>query len=112
MIMPVMTTTLNGWMQDITLIKIAQAVDANGIVSDTETLLSFTGTIQPLQGEQLNAKPMDMRSYRWLQIHTPDGQVISTGDEIQYNLINYRVTEMLDYEINGFFEYHCVEQRA
>lgn len=104
-----MSSAFSGWMKSITLKVISQTIDA-GIVSDTETDYTFQGTIQPLSPEQIQLKPEAQRSFQWLQIHCKTGsQALNTNDRISYSGKKYKVMTKLDYSLNGFIEYHAVE---
>ena len=109
MAMPRLNRALRGWKNKISLIKLTDTITATGYNTTTKTTVFFQGVIQPLKGELLQAKPLDMRSYRWLQIHTLTDKVLSSGDQIEYNNIVYKVEEPFDYSLNAYIEYHCVE---
>lgn len=107
--MPVMSAAFAGWMKSISLKVITQTID-NGLVTDSETTVSFTGTIQPLSPEQIMLKPEAQRSFQWLQIHVKTGSSeLSSNDRIEYSGKKYKVMQKLDYSLNGFFEYHAIE---
>jgi hypothetical protein len=109
MSLPQLGRALRGWKYKISLIKIVSNIDSNGYKTITKSVVNFQGVIQPLKGEQLQAKPLDMRSYRWLQIHTLTDKELSTGDQIEYNNTVYKVVDIFDYSLNKYIEYHCVE---
>lgn len=100
--------TFSRWSKPITLVKITSSI-IDGERQDIKHPITFHGVIQPLKAQELQAKPLDMRSYKWLQIHTTTEQSLSDGEQIIYNGINYKILGVYDYMLNGFYEYHCVE---
>jgi hypothetical protein len=100
--------SFSGWSKPITLVKITSSI-IDGERQDIKTPITFHGVIQPLKAQELQAKPLDMRSYKWLQIHTTTQQSLSDGEQIIYNGITYKILGVYDYMLNGFYEYHCVE---
>ncbi len=109
--MPVIQDAFTGWTQSITLIKITQAVDNNGVLVNTQTPINFEGTIQPLMPQKMVVSAQGERFWSWLQIHTPYqlGKVVNDNDLISYSGKNYKVMLLNDYSINGYYEYHLVE---
>lgn len=106
--MPKMGAAFRGWMATVTLKKIIQTV-IDGMVIDTETLISFKGVVQPLDPEQINLKPEGQRSFEWLQINCFSGSNnLTTNDRIVYNSIPYKVMGVFDYTQNNYIEYHAV----
>ena len=100
--------TFSGWSKPLTLVKITSSI-IDGEKQDIKSPITFRGVIQPLKAQELQAKPLDMRSYKWLQIHTTTEQSLSDGEQIIYNGITYKILGVYDYILNGFYEYHCVE---
>lgn len=110
--MPVIQTAFVGWMNPITLIKVSQTVNNDGNVIDTESPINFVGTIQPLMPTKLIVSPSGQRFWAWLMIHTPYelGAVIDDNDLLKYKNKKYKVMLTNDYQLNGYFEYHLVEE--
>lgn len=107
--MPNMSGTLNGWMNTITLVIISQTV-VNGIPTNTQTTATYRGVVQPLSPEQVNLKPEGQRSWEWLQIHVQlGGRALKNDDRIIYNDKKFKVMARKDYTLNGYIEYHIVE---
>tara|TARA_R110002020_G_scaffold141349_3_gene313006 strand:- start:1796 stop:2134 length:339 start_codon:yes stop_codon:yes gene_type:complete len=100
--------TFSNWSKPITLVKITSSI-IDGEKQDIKSPITFRGVIQPLKAQELQAKPLEMRSYKWLQIHTTAEQSLSDGEQIIYNGITYKILGVYDYMLNGFYEYHCVE---
>lgn len=108
--MPNMALTLSGWKSPITITKITQAVNPDTKrVENTEEELEFEGTVQPLGPEELKLKPLESRSWAWKQIHATTEIQAKTNDQIIYEGTKYRLMAVLGYSLNGFFEYHLVE---
>lgn len=107
--MPNMSTTLNGWMKPFTLIIITQT-NIDGIPTDGERSVTYRGTVQPLNPEQVNIKPEGQRSWEWLQIHVQlSDNPLANDDRIIYNGKKFKVMARKDYTLNGYIEYHVVK---
>ena len=107
--MPNPTGAFSGWQSQLTIIKVSQFIE-NGFVKEKLTPVSFNGVIQPLSPEQLNLKPETLRSFRWLQIHVYSGDLnLKTNDKIEVDGKRFKVMGILDYQRNGFVEYHAIE---
>jgi len=108
-LMPKMTAAFSGWQSLITL-KVIGEVNLDGFISITETDYTFQGIIQPLSPEQIQLKPEGQRSWQWMQIHCKAGSLnLKTNDRIEYNGQKYKVMNVLDYTLNGFIEYHAIQ---
>lgn len=106
--MPQMSAAFAGWQTRITLSRVVQVV-VDGLVNDTESDITFDGTVQPLKAEAIALKPEGLRSWQWLQIHcltSPSN--LSTNDIIVYSGKRFKVMEKLDYGLNNYVEYHLV----
>jgi hypothetical protein len=104
-----MSAAFAGWFSPITLTVITQTINA-GLVTDTESTVTFQGVIQPLSPEQIQLKPEAQRSFQWLQIHCKTGGgTLNTNDRIIYGAKTFKVMAPLDYSLNGFLEYHAIE---
>lgn len=108
--MPQMSLAFRGWTIPIELVKITQVVNADGFVIDTEQVIKFDGTVQPLSTEQIEQKPEGQRAYQWLQIHAITSvNNLRNNDQIQYDGRNYKVMGIKDYKLNNYIEYHVYE---
>lgn len=97
------------WFKRISVVKIVQSV-VDGLVVETETAITFEGVIQPLSPEKIELKPEGQRSWVWLQIHCKAGSLnLNDNDKIVYNGNRLKVMGKLDYSLNGFVEYHAVQ---
>lgn len=106
--MPQMDETLNEWFYPVTLIKITETVVDYEVVQTPE-YIRFNGVIQPLKPQEISLKPEEQRSWNWLQVHAPVYVKLKTGEKLLYNAIRYRVMALKDFSMNGFYEYHLVQ---
>ena len=102
------TGSRNCWESPIELIKISQSIVDYETVETRESI-NFKGVIQPLTAEALRIKPLEMRSWEWLMIHTRTSQEIFTNDLIEYKGKEYKVMFEKDYSLNNYYEYHLVK---
>ncbi len=109
MTIPKIQQALNGWESEISLVKNVQSIDSDGILIETTTTIIFQGVVQPLKPEQNKASPEGKRSWEGWQVHTRTQQSLTTGDKVVYLGNNYEVEARLNYEINGYFEYHLLK---
>ena len=106
--MPNMASTLNGWEVPLSLIKVIQDVSEGDLVT-TEKQINFMGVWQPFSMEQLALLPEGQRSWSHYWVHTKDKIDLKTADKIKFKGKPYKVIEKKDYSLNGFYEYHIVE---
>lgn len=106
--LPIVSTALDGWESPITISTIVQTI-VDGRVSEVITNSSFQGVIQAFSPEMLSVKPLGERSWVWLQIHTKTNLVAGTNDRIIYNGKTFKIMEKYDRALNGYYEYHLVE---
>jgi len=109
--MPQMQDVLNQWQEKITLIKISQTIDEEGIATFTQTPLTFLGTIQPLVATSLQVNSDGQRKFPQWQIHTKFKLHLAIGasDRVAFKGVNYKVMADKDYSRNGYLEYHLIE---
>lgn len=97
------------WNSQISLVVITQTI-TDGDVENVRMPIKFLGIIQPLKTEEIMLKPIGQRSFKWLQIHVMNGSVeLETNSRIEYLGESYKVMSSKDYSLNGYVEYHCVE---
>jgi hypothetical protein len=108
--MPQITSAFRGWLSKITITKVFQKIENDGLVSDSEQSITFEGTVQPLSPQKLMTKPEGLRSWEWLQIHCFSSSLnLATNDIIVWKCKKYKVMGKLDYSLNGYVEYHAIE---
>ena len=107
--MPQIASAFNGWQQSITIEKITSSiVDFKRV--EAATVIEFKGPVQPLKTQDLAIKPIETRAWQWLMIHTKDNIELKVGDKITYDSLKYKVMNKNNYKLNGYFEYHIVEE--
>jgi hypothetical protein len=106
--MPVIQAAFDGWFSPITLLKITQ-INNYGHNTSTYLAINFDGTIQPFKPRQLDVKAEGQRFWKWWMIHTQTQLALTKGDKVIYNNVRMKLMESLDYSLNGYFEYHLVE---
>lgn len=109
--MPYIQSAFNGWQTRINLIKIAQSVDNDGLIIQSESPITFMGIIQPLKPTELQVSSSGQRRWSWYQIHTQYQLhlVLQPNDLIRYKNVNYKVMLQNDYSLDGYLEYHLIE---
>lgn len=107
--MPRMGAAFAGWTKTITLQKRTQKIQG-GFVTNVDTPFTFKGTIQPLSPKSISLKPEGQRAFQWLQIHCVSSSLnLRTNDRIVYNGKTFKIMADNDYSLNGYIEYHAVE---
>lgn len=107
--MPQMDTTLQGWEVPLTLEKIYQDI-VEGDKTETKELINFKGVWQPFSMEQLALLPEGQRSWSHYWVHIKASTVnLDTADKIIFQGKRYKIIERKDYTLNGFIEYHVIE---
>ena len=107
--MPDMADALMDWAYPISLIKIVTTV-LDGISSDAQTVINFSGAIQPLGPRVLMLKPDGQRDWLWQQIHAIWGTLnLDTTDKVIYDGVTYKVQKVIPFKNDGYCEYHCVQ---
>lgn len=94
----------------LTLVKNRQTMSEGDVVT-VQTKTAFKGAIQPLQAKQIEMKPIGQRAWSWWQIHcVASVKDVTVNDSIIFQKKTYKVMEVMQYERNGYIEYHVVEQ--
>lgn len=106
--MPNMAGTLQGWLQSLTFGLVTKTVE-NYEVKEVYKPIPFRGVWQPLEARKLFLKPEGQRSWTWIQCHSTSDLSLKNDDIIQFQGIQYRVMAQWGYSLNGFFEYHLVQ---
>lgn len=107
--MPNVSAALRGWTMPITMKRITQIL-VNGFTQDIFENINFDGVIQPLNPSAVALKPEGERTWNWLQVHCFSGAPnIGLTDLVEYNGVRYKVMAQNDYTLNGFVEYHIVQ---
>lgn len=106
--MPNMAGTLVGWFQPLVFGVVVKEY-INYEVVETMTEVNFRGVWQPLETRKLLLKPENQRSWTWIQCHAHTNLHLENDSVIKFRGVQYRVMAQWDYSLNGFYEYHLVE---
>ena len=107
--LPQLNRPIECWQIPITLIRIKQSI-VEGDKVETQEQIEFRGVVQPMRAEDLQFKPENLRSWRWLWIHALAGTLnLQTNDKIIFNNVRYKVMAVKDYSIYSYIEYELVE---
>lgn len=107
--LPQLNRPIECWQIPITLIRIKQSI-VEGDKDETQEKIEFRGVVQPMRAEDLQFKPENLRSWRWLWIHALAGTLnLQTNDKIIFNNVRYKVMAVKDYSIYSYIEYELVE---
>lgn len=107
--LPQLNRPIECWQIPITLIRIKQSI-VEGDKVETQEEIEFRGVVQPMRAEDLQFKPENLRSWRWLWIHALAGTLnLQTNDKIIFNNVRYKVMAVKDYSIYSYIEYELVE---
>ncbi|MBZ5673707.1 MAG: hypothetical protein LAP61_05615 [Acidobacteriia bacterium] len=110
--MPRVGAAFAGWQNKIELLKRSQTV-VDGLVQSIDSPFSFTGVMQPLSPNQIELKPEGQRAFEWLQIHCTSGPLnLDPNDRIFFNEKLYKIMAQNDYSLNGYIEYHAIQDSA
>ena len=108
--MPQIAAAFQGWFQAITLVRRKQIVNF-GLVQYQDQSVTFQGTIQPLSPKMIALKPEGQRAFTWLQIHAKAGTLnLDVDDRVVFAGKQFKIMALLDYSLNGFIEYHAIEE--
>lgn len=104
-----MRAAFAGWMQKITfVVRTQQVVDA--LVTSVDKNVTFRGTLQPLNPKAIMLKPEGQRAWTWFQLHCQSpGARFNVNDQVIYDGRKFKVMAENDYSLNGYFEYHLVQ---
>lgn len=105
--MPDVSGALFDWFQPMTFGVVVKTTQ-NFQVIETKTDVSFMGVWQPLTDRQLALKPEGQRSWKWFMLHAQPTLVLDTDSVVTYLGVQYRVMSQKDYKLDGYIEYHLV----
>lgn len=106
--MPDVSGALFDWFQQITFTSVSKSVQ-NFQAVEVGTSFSFEGTWQPFTDRQLVMKPEGERKWKWFLLHSQPNVPLIPDDVITYLGVQYRVKAMKDWSLNGYMEYHLIE---
>lgn len=109
--MPDVSDALMDWFQPMTFTLVTTEVDAFQAV-ETPVNFSFQGVWQPFTPEMLMIKPEGQRSWKWFTCHAQPALILNNDDVILYLGTQFRVMQKMDWKLDGYVEYHLVEDYA
>lgn len=106
--MPNVSGAIQNWFQPMTFVVVEKAVEGFQNV-ETPTNIDFLGVWQPMTAQQLSMKPEGQRKWKWFTVHTQPGVPLDPDDVVTYLGTQYRVMQKLDYTLDGYIEYHLID---
>lgn len=106
--MPNLVQALANWFQPMTFTTIVKIVEGFQSV-ETPTSVDFRGVWQPFTAQQLMMKPEGQRKWKWFTVHAETGLVLEPDEVVSYLGTQYRVKDKIDYTLDGYVEYHLIE---
>lgn len=100
MTLPNMSSTLLGWTQSVSL-KTATTTTVDFVPTTSIASQTIQAVIQPAQKEVLAPAEIDW-SLNYITVHSVSQ--IDIGQYIEYNGVNYKVVQILQYGDYGYYE--------
>lgn len=105
--MPDVSDALLDWFQPMTFLTITKTV-VNFEVKEVSTATNFLGVWQPMTAQKLLLKPEGQRAWLWFTVHAQPGLELIPDEVITYLGTQYRVMQKWDWILDGYVEYHLV----
>jgi hypothetical protein len=105
--MPDLSDALLDWFAPMTFSTVVKTV-VNFQVQEVATPINFLGVWQPLSPQKLLLKPEGQRAWLWFTVHAQPGLELVPDEVITYLGTQYRVMQKLDWKLDGYVEYHLV----
>lgn len=106
--LPNMSTTIEGWFQNIIVALVVKTMVNNRVV-ETTTDYETRGVLQPQTIQQLEIKPEGQRSWKWYMLHCQPSLSLKTDDEVVIRGEHYRVMGRWGFDEYGFVQYELVQ---
>lgn len=106
--LPNMSTTLEGWFQNI-IVGLITKTTVNNRTVETSTDYNTRGVVQPFTPEQLEIKSEGERSWKWFMLHCQPSLALRTDDIITIRGVRYRVMGKLAFDAYGYLQYELVD---
>lgn len=104
---PDMSDAITNYFQPMIFTQLVkQVVNFQNVEVPTNT--PFMGVIQPFTVQQLKMKDIGQRAWSWFTVHSSPALILAPDEVIQYQGVQYRVMEKLDYKLYGYLEYHII----
>lgn len=106
-----MSSLLNGWSEKIILQKYTtEIIDYESV--NTVVNISFLGSVQPFNSQELQVLDINQKTFQWLKIYTSNKQSLNVGDRIKYKGKTFKIMESTDWSVSGYFKYILCEDYA
>ncbi len=105
---PDVSGALRDWFQPLTFTLIAKSVVGFQEV-ETQTVVSFQGSIQPFTPRELLMKPEGERAWTWMTLHAFPVLKLEVDDIVIYNGVQTRVMSLQDWSLNGYLIYEICQ---
>lgn len=106
---PDLSGALFDWFQPMQFATVVKTVGLDFLVTEIKTTIDFEGVWQPFTARDLMMKPEGQRRWRWFTCHAFPSLELQPDQLITYLGIQYRVMEKLNWKLNGYVEYHLVQ---
>lgn len=107
-LIPDVSNALKNWFQQMTFTLVNKSVSGFQAY-ETAVSQTFRGVFQPFSPKRLEIKPIGERNWSWFTVHSDTTLELNTDDCIEYLGKQYRVMEVFDFKLYGYFEYHMIE---
>lgn len=105
--MPDVSGALFDWFAPMTFGVVTKTIK-NFQAVEVQTQVDTAGVWQPFTDRQLLLKPEGQRRWKWFQLHALPSLTLTPDDVVTYLGEQYRVMSEKDYRLNGYVEYHLV----
>lgn len=108
--MPDVSGAIYDYFQKMLFEKITKSV-VNSQNVEVTTPLYTLGLWQPMKVQMIAMKPEGQRKWKWFILHAAPAlaNALFPDDVINYLGVQYRVAEKFDWSLNGYVEYHIVD---
>lgn len=106
--LPNVSDAMASYFQTMVFKRIGKTVNQLLQVLETAIPIQVQGVWQPFTPQQLIMKPEKQRAWKWFMLHAAVGTNLQPDDVVQFQGTQYRVMGILDYSLNGYLEYHVV----
>lgn len=106
---PNLASVLNNWMVPLTFEIISKSIGENYSVKERAKIVRLQGIWQPFSTQQLKMLSYGQRKWKWFMMHARPTPALDIDDIVKYLTVPYRVVHKNDYTLNGFIEYHLID---
>lgn len=105
---PDVSGALMDWFQPMVFEVVTKITIGHQLVEKPRQY-NFQGVIQPFTERQLFLKPEGQRAWSWFLMHAQYGLTLQVDDVVLWLGKQTRVMSRKDYMLEGFVEYHLVQ---